>query len=148
MCSRSPQREREIGFDSWLRLGNRFRKLGKAFELFFCDARVYGTGRQRNGVAQMIGAPGGDEGSGGVEEDDIAARGFLAGQHFANQLGIQGGVSASDVIERGALPAELFGGDFVAANLSIAHLGDVGCGGDGDFVEAIASVNYEGAAKT
>ena len=105
-------------------------------------------GCQWNRVAKMIGAAGGHESGGGVEQHDIAAGRFFTGEHFANQLGIQSRISAGDVVKRGALQAEFFRRNFVAANLPVAHFGDSGCGGDGDFVEAVASVNDESAAQT
>ena len=66
----------------------------------------------------MIGLSGGDQGGGGVEQYDIAAGGFLPRQYFAYQRGIQSGVSAGYVVERGALQAEFLGRDFVTMNLS------------------------------
>ena len=96
----------------------------------------------------MIGASGGDEGGGGVEQHDVTARGFLPGQYFADQRGVASGVSAGYVIERGALQAEFLGRNFVAMNLSLAHFGDARGAGDGDFVQAVTSVDNERATQS
>ncbi len=111
-------------------------------------ARINRVCGQRNCIAQVIGLSGGDEGGGGVEQHDVAAGGFLPGQYFADQRGVASGVSAGYVIERGALQAEFLGRNFVAMNLCLAHLGDARWGGDGDFVQAVTSVDNERATQT
>src|SRR5208282_59867 len=96
----------------------------------------------------MIGVSGGNQGGGGVEQHDIAAGGFLPGQYFADQRGVASGVSTGYVIERGALQAEFLGRNCVAVNWRLSHLGDARWGGDGDFVQAVTSVDDERATQT
>src|SRR5208282_1925827 len=112
----------------------------KRLQLSKRGARINRVCGQRNCIAQMIGASGGDEGGGGVEQHDVAAGGLLRGQYFTDQRGVASGVSAGYVVERGALQAKFLGCDFVAMNLRLAHLGDARWGGDGDFVQAVTSV--------
>ena len=43
-----------------------------------------------------------------------------------------------------ALEAEIFGGDGVFGDDSVAELGDLGGAGEGDFVEVAVAVDYHG----
>ncbi len=100
-----------------------------------------------DGVAEMVGFSGGYEGGGCVEQNDVAAWGFLPGQDFTNQMGVCRGVSAGDGFERCSGQAEFFGSYFVGMDLAGADFSDASGAGDGDFIEAIAAVHDEGAME-
>ncbi len=68
----------------------------------------------------MIGFAGGNQCGSCVEKDDIAARRFFPFQYFPNQLGIERGVAAGDVVQRRSLQPKLFRLDFISVNLSFA----------------------------
>ena len=46
-----------------------------------------------------------------------------------------------------ALHSELFRRDFIGANVALAHFGDAGRARDRDFVQAIQSVDHQGAMQ-
>jgi len=71
-----------------------------------------------------------------------------AAQNFVNNLGVVRGVAAANCLERRAAQSEIFGRDSVAAHRAIAQLGDVRFSADGNFIQAVGTVNDQGALHT
>ena len=66
-------------------------------------AAIDGVGRQRHGLADVIGVRGGDQRGGGVQNHYVAARGTLPVEYGANDGGVLLRVVASgDGVERRA----------------------------------------------
>ena len=120
----------------------------ESFQLCEGRAAIYRISGQRHCIAQMIGPSSGDERGGGVEQYHVAASGFLPGQYFADQHGVLRGVSAGDVFQRCSLEAELFRCYFVGVYLAFTDFSDARGAGNGDFVQAVAAVNYQRSMQT
>src|SRR6516225_4788757 len=102
---------------------------------------------QRYRFADAVGVCCGDQRRSRVEDDNIATWGTFTFEHGANDSCVVRGVAARDGGERGRFQAELFGGDFIGADIAIAHFGDLRRAGYGDLVETVASVDHKRAAK-
>ena len=101
-------------------------------------AAVDGVGGQWNGSDQMIRSACGDQGRRGIQQHNIPPRRLFSTENRANDSGIVRRVSTRDGIESGAAHAKFFRSDFVSSDRSLAHFGNAGWTGDGDFVQTIA----------
>ena len=96
----------------------------------------------------------GDKDGGGIEQDDVAAGGALAGEDGGEDGGVGGGVAANEGFDGGAFEAGVLWGDGAEGDDAVADFGEVSGAADGDFVEAAmgtgggfgGAVNDEGVA--
>ncbi len=117
-------------------------------------AGVDGLRAQPDAFLEIGGQPGGDQGCGGVQQDDVAARAGDAGEHVVEQSLVGGDVAAGELIEGGAgQPGHLRGdaggvqGGF-AAGLGFLDARNDGFAGGGQLVNAVGPVDDEGAFGT
>src|SRR5271165_1482440 len=126
----------------------RLGELNEGVQLLRSGPGIDRFGGERDGVAQVIGTVGGDQGSGGVENDYITPRRFVACQHFADQRRIHRGIPSGDFFERRSLQTKFFRRDFVGVHLALAHLSYSGRAGDRDLVQSVAAVDDQGAVQS
>src|SRR5690348_11028867 len=132
------------------RTAGRLSKTDQGVEFFAGGAGVDGVGGEADAVLEAAGASRGDEGGGGVGEDDVAMRGVFAieqraAENFVDDFGVVFGVAPGDSVGGRAVQAEIFGRNFVGANGAAVEFGDVGFGAERNFVEAVGAVDDEGA---
>lgn len=87
-------------------------------EFFAGGAGVDRIGGETDAVAEISGAAGGDESSGGVRENDVTLSGVFAvekraAENFMNDFGVVFCVAASVGVRGRAVEAEIFGRKFV-----------------------------------
>ncbi len=117
-------------------------------------AGVDGFSAQGYALLEVVNEACGYEGGGGVEEDDVAARAGDAGEDVVEVGGVGGDVSTGELVESGASQAGHFGGDASGfegrrlAGLGLFDAADNGFAGGGELVDAIGSVDDEGALRS
>jgi hypothetical protein len=110
-------------------------------------AAIDGIRSEGNGFGDVVGVGSGDQGGGGVQHDNIAARRTFACEHGPDDGSVLRGVASGDGVERCGLEAELFWRDLISADLAVTHFGDFRRTGNSDLVEAVATVYDNCAAK-
>ena len=126
------------------------RKTNQSIQFFAGGAGVDGIGGEAHAVEEIRDAAGGDERGGGVGENDVAMRRVFAiekraAENSVDDFGVVFGVAASVGVRRRAAEAEIFGRNFVRASRASVEFGDVRFAAERNFVEAVGTVNDEGA---
>ena len=116
-------------------------------------AGVDGLGTHGHALFQVVGEARGDKGSGGIEQDDVAASAGNAGEDVVEVGGVGGDVSAGELVESRAGQAGHFGRDAggfeggLLAGFSLFDAADDGFPGSCEFIDSIGSVNHEGTLR-
>src|SRR6267378_3112796 len=100
-------------------------------------------GGEERAFVKIRGAPDGDDCRRSVGYDDVAARAWFAGQNGAEEFRVVCGVASENRGNWRAAEAEIFGRDFVDADIATSHVAHFCFAGQGNFVEAACTVNDE-----
>src|SRR6266404_2950751 len=119
------------------------RKRDQRVEFLPRGAGIHGFGCEARAFKKIRGAPGGDDCSSSVGYDDVAARAWFAGQDGAEEFRVVCGVAAEHRGNWRAAEAEIFGRDFVDADVATSHVAHFCFAGQRNLVEAACTVNDE-----
>jgi len=99
--------------------------------------------RQRQPRRQILGQIGRIQGSGGVDQDDVARWPRLTREHLPQQAQAGLRIRHAQRVERGVRQAELDGIEPIFVDEAIAQLGDVRGRGDADLIQPVLGMDHQ-----